>query len=821
MQKLFTLLFLFFFISSAYTQHILVGTITDQAGEVLVGANVYLKESKQGGQTGSDGRFTINDIQPGDYTVKISYVGFQTYTRLVSFKDNLEKHILNFQLEEQAVDISELIVSATRAEAKTPVTYAVVNEEDIEENNLGQDVPYLLRWTPSTVVTSDAGTGIGYTGIRVRGTDASRINVTINGIPLNDAESQGVFWVNMPDFVSSAKDIQIQRGVGTSTNGAGAFGASINLNTNQVNREAYAELSGSAGSFNTYRGNVQFGSGLLNNKFTLDGRLSRIASDGYIDRASVDLQSYYLSGAFVGEKSVLRLIAFSGDEVTYQAWDGVPAQYVDDDELRTYNAVGQERADQPHPNEVDDYGQDHYQALFSTQFNPNWNLNLALHYTKGAGFFEQYKAGQDFADYGLTPINIGEEQINTTDLIRRRWLDNDFYGTTYSVNYVNNPQTFGLTVGGAWNRYLGDHFGEVFWARYAADSEQNQLYYDNDAEKRDFNIFAKANYQITNLLNAYVDVQFRHVDYEFLGFDNNLNNITQNVDLNFFNPKFGLFYELNDRTNLYASFAVANREPNRNEYTDSTPNSRPNHETLYDTEIGFRKNWNKAALNINAYYMDYTDQLVATGELNDVGAAINVNVPKSYRAGIEIVGGVELAEGLDLSGNATFSQNKIETFTEFVDNWDTGGQDQITHNDTDLAYSPNMIAGGGLTYSLLRDKENNDLKISLLGKYVGEQFLDNTSSENAKLDSYLFSDLRFNYTIKTDFIKEVNFTLLVRNLFDANFSTNGWNYRYVSAGYDGRGDDPYIELEQNDTYHYQGFYPQAGRNILLGLNLKF
>ncbi|MEL7020872.1 MAG: TonB-dependent receptor [Bacteroidota bacterium] len=588
-----------------------------------------------------------------------------------------------------------------------------------------------------------------------------------------------------------------------------------------MRRTAYAELGGTIGSFNSMRGNVRFGSGLLNDKFTIDGRLSRITSDGYIDRATVDLQSYYLSGAWVGKNSVLRLIAFSGDEVTYQAWNGVPAQYVNDETLRTFNTVGQERADMPHPNEVDDYGQDHYQALFSSQFTPNWNVNLALHYTKGAGFFEQYKANEDFGDYGLEPVTGEGNVVTTTDLIRRRWLDNDFYGTTYSLNYQNNPRTIGLTLGGAWNRYLGRHFGEVFWARSASTSEQNQLYYDNDAEKQDFNVFAKANYQLTNLLNAFVDLQYRRVNYEFLGFDNNLMNVTQDIDLNFFNPKVGLYYEFSDRSRAYASFAVANREPNRNEYTESTPNSRPRPERLHDTELGFRQRWDKAAVNINAYYMDYTDQLVATGELNDVGAAINVNVPKSYRAGIEIVGGLELVEGLELSGNATFSRNKIESFTEFVDNWDTETQDQIVHFGTDLAYSPNIIAGGGLTYELFRNNNVHDLQLSWLGKYVGAQFLDNTSNEQAKLDPYFFSDVRLNYTWQTKFVSEIGVTLLVRNLFDARFSTNGWNYRYVSADYDGRPDDPYIELESGDTYHYQGFFPQAGRNFLLGVNLKF
>lgn len=802
-----------------FAQTTFTGQVSTSEGVRIVGANVLLQETRQGAVTDIDGNFTIKNVQEGDYTVKITYVGYRPVTQQMTIDGNNSNTY--FEIEEQTINLSELIVQSTRAEEKTPVTYSTVTREDLEQTNLGQDVPYLLRWTPSTVVTSDAGTGIGYTGVRIRGSAPSRTNVTINGIPLNDAESQGVFWVDLPDFASSTEDIQIQRGVGTSTNGAAAFGATINLNTNKVHRDAYAQVSGTAGSFNTLKGNVQFGSGLLNNKFTIDGRLSRITSDGYIDRGSSDLESYYLSAAYVGEKSVLRLIATSGKEVTYQAWGGVPAQYVDDEELRTFNPEGMERADMPHPNQVDDYGQNHYQALYSNQFSANWNLNLALHYTKGQGFFEQYKAGQDFSDYGLEQITIGGDTLSRTDLIRRRWLDNDFYGTTYSLNYENDANTLNFTLGGAWNNYLGNHFGEVFWARNASQSEQNQLYYDNDAEKQDFNIFAKANYQLTDNLNAYGDIQYRRVDYEFLGFDNDLNNITQQVDFNFINPKAGLYYQLSDNSNVYASFGVANREPNRNEFTDSTPNSRPQHETLYDTELGFRKNWKKGALNVNLYYMDYNNQLVATGELNDVGAAIQQNVDKSYRAGIEIVGGVALAKGLDLSGNATFSRNKIETFTEFIDSWDTGGQEQVIHNDTDLAYSPNVIAGAGLTYDALAKNSAQDLTISLLGKYVGQQFLDNTSTESASLDAYFFSDLRLNYTLRTDFIKEIGLTVLVRNLFDAKFSSNGWNYRYISAGYDGRPDDPYTELEQGDTYHLQGYYPQAGRNILVGLNLKF
>ncbi len=844
-----------------YAQSSMGGRIVDIDGNPIEGANVIILKTNKGAMTGENGRYEIKSIEPGTYTARISHVAYRTVTRQISFAEGTPRFILNIQMIESSIELDQLIINATRAGEKTPMTYTNLGKEEIEENNLGQDVPYLLRWTPSTVVTSDAGTGIGYTGIRIRGTDPSRINVTINGMPVNDAESQGVFWVDLPDFASSTDDIQIQRGVGTSTNGAGAFGATINLNTNKLKKEAYGSMNGSIGSFNTWKSNATFGTGLLKNNFSFDGRISRIKSDGYIDRGSADLESFYLSGAYIGKKSSFRLNVFNGHEVTYQAWNGVPAQYIDDDVLRKTNTAGTEKSGDPYDREVDDYEQTYYQAFFNHQFNRNLHLNIGAHYTKGQGYFEQYKAGETLADYGIANIPVTEvfffpdvnpdfinnyldndevsvdteEFINPlgdtlmratysfkeSDLIRRRWLDNDYYGSTFSLNYTNDSRSLGLVFGGAWSQYDGRHFGEVIWARNASDSEIRQVYYDNDATKKDFNLFGKVNYQLTNALNGYLDLQFRQVDYSFLGFDNDGTNVEQEDKLSFFNPKVGLFYDLNATTNLYASFAVANREPNRSDYTESTPTSRPEHETLYDTELGYKQRFNKAAFSANVYYMLYENQLALSGQINDVGEATRINIADSYRLGLELVGGIELSKGLDFTASATFSQNRIAEFTEYVDNWDTWEQEATIHTDTDLAFSPNIIAAGELEYDVLKDKSGQSLKIALLGKHVGQQYIDNTSNENTILDSYFFMDMRINFNIQTKFIKEIGLTFMVRNLLDTRFSSNAWTYRYRSAGYDGRPDDPYTRLEGDNVYNLTGFYPQAGRNYLFGLSFNF
>ena len=807
-------------IGQVYAQAILTGTVVGEQGEALVGAAVMLKQSNTGTATDEAGQFVLEEVAMGDQAIEVSYLGYATTVFTVVVTER-EQVVAPFKLKDAATAFDAILVKAIRAGDNAPITYSNIDKEALERNNLGQDVPYLLRWTPSTVVTSDAGTGIGYTGIRIRGTDPSRINVTVNGIPLNDSESQGVFWVNLPDFTSSTDNIQIQRGVGTSTNGPAAFGATINLNTSVFHKKAYARIGGSVGSFNTQKANLSFGSGLISDRFTFDGRVSRIDSDGYIDRASVDLESYYLSAAYLGDKSSLRFNVFTGKEITYQAWNGVPAQYIEDPVLRTYNSAGTERAGEPHDNEVDNYSQNHYQLLYNTQLSPNVAFNLTGNYTSGEGFFELYKGAASFDKYQLDPIVLADNTINSSDLIERRWLDNDFYFGSAAMNYSSTDQKTNVSIGTAYSYYDGAHFGEVIWARFASTSELKHRYYDNVGTKNDFNIFGKVNYGITAQLNGFLDLQYRRVDYEFEGFDNDGSSITQSADFNFFNPKFGLSFIPTASTNIYAYFGVANKEPNRSDFTDTTPNSRPSHETLYDTEIGIKKNWRKGALEANFYYMSYENQLVLTGRLNDVGENTRINVPDSYRLGIELVGGFQVSDHFDINASVTLSDNKISSFTEFIDNWDLGTQEQIVHEDTDLAFSPNTIINTDIRYEFLPTAVNNKFNISLLSKYVGKQFIDNTSNQNTSLESYFFSDLRLGYSFKTTFIKEVELTFLLRNLFDNQFSTNAWTYRYISEGYDGRGDDPTTRLEQGATYNLTGFYPQADRNFLLGLRLNF
>ena len=818
MQKI-ILFFVGFLCSfSLSAQYTLIGNIVDKDGISIPGATVELLTTNQGAMTGTDGFFSFQKLDKTAYQVRASYLGYETVTRAVKLTEETTE--MTITLIQANFDMPLIEVNGNWANEKTPITYTNLDTEEIQERNLGQDVPYLLRWTPSTVVTSDAGTGIGYTGIRIRGSDPSRTNVSINGIPLNDSESQGVFWVDLPDFATSTSQIQIQRGVGTSTNGAGAFGASINLNTTQLNSESFLEINNSIGSFGTLKHNINASTGLLNNKFVVDGRLSRITSDGYIDRATAKLHSFYVSGAYLGEKQSLRLNVFSGHEVTYQAWNGVPAQFIDDDELRKFNTAGTEKTDgEPHDNEVDDYTQTHYQLLYNRKINTQWNADLNFHYTRGLGFFEQYKGGEDLIDYLVT-----EDPAIESDVVRRRWLDNHFFGATYALNYLSIDQKTQFTLGGALNKYLGGHYGEAIWSTETGALNNAPRYYDNDATKTDFNIYGKVNYQLAKKLNGYLDLQYRRVNYEFLGFDIDGQNVTQDDQLNFFNPKLGLVFTPKSGQRLYASFAVANREPNRSDYTESTPADRPTHETLYNTEIGYRYTGKRGFAGINGYLMDYKNQLAITGQINDVGEYTRRNVADSYRLGVELEGTVAITRGLQLNGNLTLSQNKIKSFTEFIDNWDTWLQDENKLENTDLALSPNIIAGGELSYDFLHKNDQQSLVVGLMNKYVGDQFIDNTSNENTILPSYFFSDLRLSYNLAaTGPFENILLTVLVRNLWDAKFSSNAWTYRYRSAGYDGRPDDPYTRLEDADTstYNLTGFYPQAGRNILVGLSLRF
>ncbi len=783
--------FLLFFLllSSLYTfaQKNASGTVTDASdGQPLPGASVQAVGTRRGVTTKTDGSFSLSNLPNQVTTLEISYVGYEKQ-RI----DLTATQPLRIALVRSSFTADEVVVSATRANQRTGMAYTNVGGEEIQKQNLGQDLPVLLNFQPSLVTTSDAGAGIGYTGFRIRGSDATRINVTLNGIPYNDAESQGLFWVNMPDFASSTTSIQIQRGVGTSTNGAGAFGATVNVQTNEFRKDAYAETNHSVGSFNTLKNNVLAGTGLINGKFTVDARLSRLTTDGYVDRASSNLKSFYLSGAYFGKKSFVRINIFSGIEKTYQAWNGVPEYLLKTN--RTYNSF-------TYDNQTDNYQQDNYQLLSSHQLSRNWTFNFNLHYTKGRGYYEEYKPGEKLNKYGLAPVVIGGVTVDTTTLIRRKWLDNDFYGTVFSLDY-DSFKKLKVNIGGGWNRYTGKHFGEIIWARFASNSNIRTRYYEDDATKTDFNLYAKAYYQLTEGLNVFADAQIRRVHYDFLGINSQLQNVQQQADLNFFNPKLGLNYQINEQHSAYASFSVANREPNRDDFTQSTAQSRPKAEQLQDWVAGYRVQAGKLAFTVNGYYMNYKNQLVLTGKLNDVGSPTRTNAGKSYRMGLEVEGGYQIAKPLTLNANATFSQNKIKEFRSYYDNYDDETQQEQISRNTDISFSPNVIFGGQLLWKPIKN-----LELGWLAKYVGKQYLDNTQDEGRKLNGYFTNDIRTIYSIKPKFVKEINVSLLLNNVFNRLYESNGYSFSYVSEG-------------QFTTENY--YYPQAGFNFLLGVGIKF
>lgn len=606
-------------------------------------------------------------------------------------------------------------VVAVRAGEKAPFAKSIITKKEIEKNNLGQDLPFLLNQTPSVVVNSDAGTGVGYTGIRIRGTDASRINVTLNGIPYNDAESQGTFFVDLPDFSSSVNSIQIQRGVGTSSNGAGAFGASINLASNEINKKYFVEFSNSYGSYNTLKNTLQFGSGILGKHFTVDGRLSSISSDGYIDRATSDLKSFYVSTAYVAAKSSLRLNIFSGKEKTYQAWNGVAAYLLDS--MRTNNPSGTEKQGEPYNNETDNYTQTHYQIFYNHKLNDYWKGNVAVFFTKGKGYYEQYKADRKLAEYGLPDFANGTNTIKRTDVVRRLWLDNNFYGTIFSLQHHKDKTD--VTFGGGWNGYDGKHFGEIIWAKEHAAVPANYRWYDVDAYKKDFSLYSKWVQQLSVTLQSFIDVQFRNINYTINGFRANPTLIRKN-NYNFLNPKLGITYNKNN-WQLYASYAMAKHEPNRDDF-EAGITLQPKPEWLNDFEAGLETKKTNYSFGANLYYMKYKDQLILTGKINDVGAYTRINIPNSYRAGIELQGKYIFTSWMNVAANISFSKNKIKNYTEYLDDYDNGGQKTNFYASTDIAFSPNAVGGASINFIPLKNAE-----INVVSKYVARQYLDNTT----------------------------------------------------------------------------------------------
>jgi len=771
----------------ALAQFSISGKVSDKNQQTLSGASVSVSNTLLSTQTDNSGSFTFRNIKAGEYTVRISYLGFNTTEQKVTVNNNLS---INIELERSNFLADEVVVLATRATENSATAYRNMNKAEIEKNNAGQDLPYLLNQTPSVVVTSDAGAGVGYTGIRIRGSDATRINVTVNGIPYNDAESQGTYFVDVPDFSSSIDNIQIQRGVGTSTNGAGAFGASINIQTNVRRDTAYAELNNSFGSYTTWKNTVNVGTGLINEKFSLDGRLSRIKSDGYIDRASSNLRSYFLSGAYYGKRSLLRANIFSGTEKTYQAWNGIPENLLVTN--RRYNGF-------TYDEQTDNYTQDHYQLLFSNSLSPKLILNTALHYTYGRGYYEEYKGNASLSDYGIAPVVISGTTISKSDLIRRRWLDNDFYGITYSLNYLPASK-MNLTFGGAYNEYNGDHYGQVIWAKYASNSTNSQHYYDGNGFKTDFNIFGKAEYQY-NKLNLYGDLQYRRVDYSISGTDKNRNPLNIKDAIGFFNPKLGLTYQINSNQHIYASFAVGNKEPNRDDYIYTTPATRPRSEKLNDVEAGYSIAGLNHKVSLNGYGMFYKDQLILTGKINDVGEYIRQNVSESYRLGLELDTKFRLLSNLTWAFNASFSTNKIKNFKEYVDDYDNGGQIVNNYKNTDIAFSPSFISSSEISYAIFKNTE-----IVLFSKYAGKQYLDNTSHKDRQINSFFTNDLRLRYNTSNGKKNNLGLTLQINNVFNELYEANGYTFSYLAGG-----------IFSTENY----YFPQATRNFLLSLNLRF
>jgi iron complex outermembrane receptor protein len=707
---------------------------------------------------------------------------FFIFFSLFSFSQEKPKDSL------KTTELKEVTVSSVRAKDKNPITYTNLSKEDIAPRNLGQDVPVLLQYLPSVVSTTDAGNGVGYTYMRVRGADGSRINVTLNGVPFNDSESQGTFFVNLPDFASSLESVQLQRGVGTSTNGAGAFGASLNMQTKSFQEKAYAEVSNSVGSFATRKHTIAFGTGLHNN-FEMNARISNIASDGFIDRATSNMFGYFFNTNYITEQSQVKFLAFGGKQKTYQAWYGIedPEKLKND---RTFNPAGMYTDEfgnvQFYDNETDNYWQNHFQLHWTEKWSEKWISNAALHYTIGKGYFEQYKEDEDLTDYNLPDFNGN----SISDLVRKRWLDNDFFGATFSLNY-RTPKT-DLLFGGAANRYLGKHFGEVVWTQNYVPNPNR--YYDNYGNKDDVNFYTKASYNITSQLNLFADLQYRMVFYEATS----VKFSDVNDTFRFFNPKAGVNYQLDTKNSFYGFLGVANKEPRRDDYESGSV--KP--ERLIDYELGWKYNTQKVKISANAFYMNYKDQLVLTGALNDVGSPIFTNSGKSYRVGLEVESTIAIADKLILNPNVTLSQNKNRDFYF--------QRDGVLQNlgNTDIAFSPNLIVGNRLTFLPIKD-----FQISLLSKFVSEQYMGNIDSKQSELEAYFVNDLNINYEWKINkSIKSIVLSGLVNNIFDLEYESNGYFYTY---------DDDWSNPGNITTIEGAGFFPQAGINFILGLSLKF
>jgi len=791
-----------------------MGAVTDAQGLPLPSATVSLSPGGMIISTDDEGSFLLTDLEAGDYDILVTYVGYENLRQKLKLGGEIKTLDLGkLRMRASMRQLDDVYINASRITKDDPISFTRITEDDIEALNNGRDIPYVLRYTPSTVSTSDAGAGVGYTGLRIRGSDATRINVTINGIPLNDSESQAVFWVNLPDLTSSAQNITIQRGLGSSTLGAGAFGATVGIDTRAVQAEPSVQISNTLGSFNTRRHNIELNSGLIADHWNVKARLSRIASDGYIDRATTDLRSYYLEANYISDKHSVSLLHFAGNERTYQSWNGTPEaavkedpagitdycsrNFLSDDECERLRADGRTYNFYTYDDQVDDYKQDHYQLHHDYFISDQLQLRTSLHLTEGAGFFEQFRGDDDFSTYGLDPITIGGETIESGDFVRRRWLDNIYYGGIVRLQKSATKDAFDIGV--AAHAYEGGHFGEITYAEFATSFDKDQRYYESDAVKTDLNAYAKYERRITQRWKAYLDVQYRQVLYEGNGINDDLRIIDFDESFGFFNPKIGVNYQAGLKHGLYAYLGRGHREPDRNDFTEATGDA-PRPEQLTNLELGHRYTGERLSLSTNLYLMDYTDQLVLTGALNDVGGGIRSNVADSYRAGIEIEADWHFRANASVGTSLTLSQNRIKQFDEIIFDFISGEEIVIPHEDTDIAYSPSIISSAYINW-----KPVAGLKLSLLGKYVGDQYLDNTSNENRKLESYLHTDLSAAYDVKITNGVRARLHLQMLNALDQLYSNNGYTFSY------GVGEI----ITENFLY------PQAGRHFMLGVDFRW
>lgn len=719
--------------------------------------------------------------------------------------------------------IEEIVVQATRVNEVSAIAKTEISKQEIAVQNTGRDLPVLMQLQPSVVITSDAGNGIGYTGIRVRGSDATRTNITVNGVPINDAESQGTFWVNMPDFASSTANIQVQRGVGGSTNGAGAFGATVNLQTSS-DFKPNALISSSAGSFNTRKITVAAGTGLINSHWTVDMRLSKITSDGFIDRAASDLSSYFLSAGYVSKKWSLKLLNFSGAEKTYQAWNGIPveklsgtqAELMDhykrnqgfayntaDDSANLFGSNNRTYNSFTYKNQTDNYRQSHYHAYYNYNYTAKSRLNITLYKTHGEGYFEQFRLNDKLSSYGSRPAIYGTDTIRNTDLIRQRWLDNDLLGL--NANYCFENSKYNLTIGGGISDYKGNHYGQVIWAKTAADLNYETFYYDATGNKRDANIFVKTSLKLARKVYGNVDLQFRKVHHEGGGYDNDQRHVNFIGDYNFFNPKAGFTWLLQAGEQLYGSLSVGNREPSRSDFTDNKNSQIPKPEKLFDYELGWRKNSAKYAIEAGFYYMNYVNQLVLTGAVNDVGTPLRTNVPKSYRAGVELTGSVRVFKKFMVLGNVALSQNRLAEITTISPNYVTYIDSVEVHKNVPISYSPSVVSALSFVYNAPKN-----ITLRWVHKYVSKQYLDNTGNDTRTIGAYYFSEIWINKTWKFRNGLQVEAQVQVLNLFNGIYNNNGYTFDYFTSN----GSD----LKRVQEVY---LFPSATRNVLGGLVLRF